>query len=305
MAIARSGTAILLATYNGGRFLAAFLESLCNQTYKDFYLIVFDDCSSDNTINILKSYEQKLKIELHENATNLGPAHNFLHLTFCVDADVIFFADQDDIWHPKKIHEMRKILLQNKFVPMIVQSNLEVFGANHHGTVDFDNVMYGNFKNTFTRQIYTNRYTGCALAFNREFLLKVTGAGMPDPKKVIMHDWWLGLIAESCGAKTQFLASKYTKYRQHAANDTGFKKPNFFRSISNLINGKNKLHKMVKLSEEQLIELGKCLPDNIIVQREIVKLKKSYSNILQRKLYLILNYKKPKSISQFSGIFRL
>jgi rhamnosyltransferase len=101
---------ILLATYNGQKYLPELLDSIIGQTYKGWSLLVHDDGSTDNTLNILHLYaEQDKRIRLLEDEIHgLGAAQNFLHLLRIADADLIMFCDQDDIWLPDKIEVMIK-----------------------------------------------------------------------------------------------------------------------------------------------------------------------------------------------------
>ncbi len=97
--------AILLATYNGSDYIREFLESLLAQTYADFKLIVRDDGSTDDTLEIIRSYSSGIKLDFIETNVRLGPAKSFFELLTQAtdDFDFYFFADQDDYWHKSKI----------------------------------------------------------------------------------------------------------------------------------------------------------------------------------------------------------
>jgi glycosyltransferase involved in cell wall biosynthesis len=99
---------ILLATYNGARFLREQLDSLFNQTFQDFTVLIRDDGSTDNTVQIIEEYNQKFpnKITLLEDSfKNVGATQNFGILLENATADYIFFCDQDDIWVKHKIEK--------------------------------------------------------------------------------------------------------------------------------------------------------------------------------------------------------
>jgi rhamnosyltransferase len=96
---------ILMATYNGEKYIHEQIESIINQTYKNWRLLISDDGSVDGTVEIIKKYIKKDKrIELIEdNLGNLGVVKKFRELLKRAEADYIMFSDQDDIWLNNKI----------------------------------------------------------------------------------------------------------------------------------------------------------------------------------------------------------
>jgi rhamnosyltransferase len=109
---------ILLSTYNGSLYLSQFLDSLVLQTDKEFKLIIRDDGSNDNTMDIIRNYCKVLDIKLYKG-NNIGPFNSF---TFLVDkfvqsdAEFALFADQDDVWSENKIQEFRKAFVNSSIV---------------------------------------------------------------------------------------------------------------------------------------------------------------------------------------------
>ena len=90
---------IAMATYNGAEFVAEQIESILMQTYTDFELIISDDCSKDNTVEILNQFASKDKrIKVIVNEKNLGFKKNFEKIISLCKGDYIAFCDQDDIW---------------------------------------------------------------------------------------------------------------------------------------------------------------------------------------------------------------
>ena len=102
-AIREVSVQILLSTYNGSQYLSDFLSSLCNQTYKNFSVLIRDDCSTDDTTKIIKSFAKKLNIKLLEGQENIGWQRSYFQLVNLCNGDLIFFADQDDVWCLRKI----------------------------------------------------------------------------------------------------------------------------------------------------------------------------------------------------------
>ena len=89
----------LMATYNGEKYIRQQLDSILSQTYNEFNLIISDDASSDNTVGILKEYENKdSRIKVFKQEKNLGVVENFEFLLKQVTTDFFMLADQDDIW---------------------------------------------------------------------------------------------------------------------------------------------------------------------------------------------------------------
>lgn len=100
---------VVITTYNGEKYIIDELESICNQTVKPDYVLISDDCSKDNTVALVKQFIENNKLaNWHVNASqkNIGWKQNFISALENVEGDYIFIADQDDIWHPKKIEYM-------------------------------------------------------------------------------------------------------------------------------------------------------------------------------------------------------
>ena len=217
--------AILLSTYNGGRYLKEQLDSIFSQSYKNFEIIARDDGSSDETINILKSYN----IKILDTDKNLGAKLSFSALlNYSVkntDADYFMFCDQDDIWKNDKIEKtigiMKELEKTNSNLPLLVHTDLEVVDENL-------NLLAKSFwkyekrdpsLNSINRLIMQSTVTGCTMMINR----KLAELSLPISENSIMHDWWISIVASSFG-KIVYLEESTISYRQHSSNDTGSKK---------------------------------------------------------------------------------
>lgn len=229
---------ILLATYNGEKYLKKQLESLHNQTYKNFEIIARDDGSSDNTVEILKAYN----INILDTKENLGAKGSFsLLLDYAVknrDAQYFMFCDQDDVWNDDKIEKtlakMKKMEKEFGNIPILVHTDLEVVDKNLKTIADsmweYEHILPQC--NSFNRLLIQNTITGCTMMINRKLALK----SLDIPNEAIMHDWWIGLIASSFG-KIGYLNHITIKYRQHGKNTIGAKghKINILRHILGLL----------------------------------------------------------------------
>jgi glycosyltransferase involved in cell wall biosynthesis len=210
-------TSIILATYNGEKFIGEFLKSLADQTYKDFEIIVGDDRSSDGTIGIIRSFEKRLDIRLSVNQMNLGPSLNFSEAAKRASGQFIFFADQDDVWHSDKLEIMTETLRRFSDAPVLVFSDLEIVDA------DLSTIQRSYFAAEKSRDcgqiqdfIVSGHIPGCAMAVNRQLL----DLALPVPANFRMHDWWLSMVAATQGS-IKHLPLTLVKYRQHEANTYG------------------------------------------------------------------------------------
>jgi glycosyltransferase involved in cell wall biosynthesis len=214
---------ILLATFNGSKYIKKQLDSLYKQTYQDFNTIARDDNSTDNSLEVLKFYD----IEMMSQGKNLGPKGSFsalLNYALKSDSQYFMFCDQDDIWQADKVEKTLKKMeeLENRFgdIPLLVHTDLEVVDEELN-TID---ASFWHFEqinpnmNDFNRLLMQNTITGCTVMINR----KLAELAMPVPDGAIMHDWWLGLVASKFG-KIDFVDEALIKYRQHTQNSIGAK----------------------------------------------------------------------------------
>lgn len=205
---------ILLATFQGEKYLKEQLDSLLHQTYPHFQILIRDDGSTDATLDIIKTYKDP-RIKLLATG-HLGIKGNFSELMRHSQADYLFFCDQDDVWLSHKIATMLPYL---KGGPTLVHSDL--------GVVDekLNSIAPSFWKwawlqpmktTTLNRLLMQNVVTGCSMAINRS-LLEKSG---PIPQDAVMHDWWLALVA-ACFGRIQPLKEPLMLYRQHDSNVLG------------------------------------------------------------------------------------
>jgi glycosyltransferase involved in cell wall biosynthesis len=224
---------VLLATYNGATYLPAQLASLEAQTHRQWRLLARDDGSTDGTVDILRSWGKRNPGRLdfvEDGERRLGPALNFGRLLQASTADYVAFCDQDDVWRPSRL--ARTVLLARQLeaqhgtdTPILVHSDLVVVDENlrvvaesfwKHQFLDVRN------ENRLERLLVQNVVTGCSTLVNRALWRRAT----PIPPGVVMHDWWLTLVAAAFGVVSH-VDEALIDYRQHGANDTGAKAWNF------------------------------------------------------------------------------
>ncbi|MDD5862196.1 MAG: glycosyltransferase [Prevotella sp.] len=209
---------IMMATYNGAPYLAQQLRSLQNQTYKDWQLIIHDDGSTDNTLDIVRAFQAlDPRITLIEDHTQLHNAGmNFLHTLKYSKHDFCMFCDQDDIWLETKIEKMVKaILRKDNSIPQVLCSNSYMYNTENeriegHGTIAFPR----NLKEV----LFSNGgVQGCAFIFNR----KMTDILCDPPEIIAMHDHVLTLAA-FCLGEFSVLNERLMLYRRHVNTETGY-----------------------------------------------------------------------------------
>ncbi len=214
---------ILLATYNGEKYLREQLDSILNQTYENIQLIISDDCSKDDTRNILKQYEEKdRRVKVYYQDENIGCIKNFEFLLKQVKNKIYMLSDQDDIWMPEKIEKTYQKLEDEKadlvFGDLeVVDSELKMLYPSFNDFMKLSRKIkkYGN-----TQQLnyLYNCVTGCTIMARKDWIDKILP--LPVNSKYVLHDHWIGLMISLKG-KLAYLPEKYIKYRQHEDNEVG------------------------------------------------------------------------------------
>jgi len=247
---------ILMATYNGAKYLADQLDSLLAQTHQNFRLLVSDDGSTDGTLALLETYRSRLGdrlVVVPHPGMGQGVVKNFENLMRAslqgCHAHWIAFSDQDDVWLPEKVERCLHVLMQLEQAtgvhqPCLVHSDLTV--------VDEElNVIAPSFSQhqrmdpaacSPTALLSINQVTGCTMMINRALL----EMSLPLPDQTVMHDWWCALLSSS-GRRT-FLDEQLILYRQHGFNQLGAKDRRLKMRLLRLVtNGRGVLRRVLNL----------------------------------------------------------
>lgn len=116
-------TAVAVALYNGARFIEGQLDTIRNQTLSPDKVVLCDDGSKDNTVQIVSEYIKKYNLEnswfVYQNEVNLGYIKNFYKAISLCDTDLVFLSDQDDIWKEDKIEKMTKIMQERSEISLL------------------------------------------------------------------------------------------------------------------------------------------------------------------------------------------
>lgn len=193
---------VCLATFNGELFIRQQLESILRSPMVS-EVLVSDDGSTDGTLDRVRAIGDP-RVRVMQGPRE-GPARNFESVLQQAAGDLIFLSDQDDVWLPRKVETMAAALRTTD----LAVCNCKV--------VDADLVeMYPSFFALrrsgpgVAANLFRNSYLGCCMAFRREVLDRA----LPFPPALPMHDWWLGLVAESFGSVV-FIDEPLVLYRRH------------------------------------------------------------------------------------------
>lgn len=214
---------VLLATYNGEKYIKEQIDSILNQTYENIRLIISDDCSKDKTQEILKEYEKKdNRIELYIQEKNLGVVKNIEFLLKQVKNKYYMLSDQDDIWLPEKIKKSLETLLENNadlvFGDLeVVNQDLKTMYPSFGDFMLLNKKIHKYINSNMLNYIY-NCVTGCTILAKKETIQKILP--LPKKSKYLIHDHWIGLMTSIYG-KVVYMPEKYIKYRQHGNNQVG------------------------------------------------------------------------------------
>jgi len=215
--------AILMATYNGERYIGEQIDSLLNQSYQDWTLFIHDDGSTDKTNEIIRKYEKNYpnQIVIVEAPPTGGAKFNFMFLLSIVEAPYIMFCDQDDVWLENKIKKtFDRMSSLDKNVPALVYTELKVVKEDLK-ELSPSLSQYNHFRhsrNSINFLLVENIVTGCTVMINdklADLCLKSS-----DNSKIVMHDWWLALVAAKFGV-ISFVDESLILYRQHLYNTIG------------------------------------------------------------------------------------
>lgn len=279
-------TAVLLAVYNGERFLPELLTSLRKQDLSGFDIIVSDDGSTDATGRIIADGIIRSSLPIHRlirpSNEERGPKGNFLFLIESTEADTYFLCDQDDVWFSSKMKKEKELLdgLRREFgddIPLLVFSDCEVTdsGLNVKSASFLRQNGLSGERTAFSEVLIDNVAPGCTMCFNRalreKYLSgKVKSYDSGSLELIEMHDHYLLMIASVFG-HVGFLNEPTLFYRQHEDNEVGAKGESkaakIGRNLSGILSGSFKkdkrefIEKKKRLAQAMLSFEG--LPDGI------------------------------------------
>ncbi|WP_166799480.1 glycosyltransferase family 2 protein [Paraburkholderia dipogonis] len=233
---------IVMSTYNGEKFIRGQLDSLIAQECEDWCLLIRDDGSSDGTIDVIANYEaseERIRL-VKDECGNLGPARSFIHLLGQVRTSFFMCCDQDDVWLPHKVGEAVARLTGKGELPalfftdlVVVDGNLGVIAGSFMAHQNFDPRRASSLKGLLLQNVVV----GCTMAGNRALLKLVREQSLASHREMLMHDWWLALLAAALGT-IEYSSTPSILYRQHGGNSLGAPGSNLRRYVTMLLNSR-------------------------------------------------------------------
>lgn len=203
---------VCIACFNGAKYIneqiLSIRDAFAFAQIDDYEILISDDGSSDKTVSCVVSLAMS-NITLIEGPRG-GLIRNFENALKRAQGDFIFLSDQDDVW---KVSKVKRCVEELERADLVV-SDVTVVGSDL--TIISDSFFEHNGSRPgVVRNIIHNSFLGCAMAFNRQIL----NVCLPFPKRVPMHDWWIGLVANSL-YKVKFISEPLLFYRRHGENAT-------------------------------------------------------------------------------------
>jgi glycosyltransferase involved in cell wall biosynthesis len=217
---------ILMAVYNGEKYLAEQIESVLAQDCEGIVLKIRDDCSTDRSADIIRHYAKRYpqKIRFTQSRKNSGSAAaNFFELLRSSTADYVMFCDQDDVWFKDKVSLSLKYMReeekkQGANTPVLLHTDLTVVNESMEVKAKsmFASQRLDSRRNSVKELAVQNVVTGCTMMLNKALVDKLTYT----PSSVPVHDWWIALFTACCGSIV-FVDKPTLYYRQHSGNMCG------------------------------------------------------------------------------------
>lgn len=254
---------VLMSTYNGQKYIKEQIDSILAQEEVEVTLLIRDDGSQDNTMDILNEYEKKYENVKVYTGNNLGACNSFFDLMKNGDKNALYyaFADQDDVWKKNKLKTAILKLQEYESLPALycgsyelVNSELEKIGNNSNKK------RCSSFGNSLIECIYS----GCTGVFNKK-LLELTLKQLP--KHAYMHDWWVYMVASAMG---QVICDEKPcmLYRQHENNVLGGNSGKIKHIIRRIKNFKN----LCNYVPQQIQEFDSIYHDSLTEeQRQLIQ----------------------------------
>ena len=188
---------IAMATYNGAKFIREQIDSILVQTIQDFELVICDDCSTDETSDILQTYaKEDLRIRTYRNEKNMGFKRNFELALKLTHGDYIALCDQDDVWTPDHLSSLYEQAKTGTKLLVCGGSELvDTKGGDLERTLfwaeSYDRITNDEIENAYTLLFFRNPFQGASMMIRREFL----DYALPIPNGVGYHDAWFSALA--------------------------------------------------------------------------------------------------------------
>lgn len=263
---------VLLALYNGSKYIVPQLDSLLNQTKKIDQVLIGDDGSTDGSIEVVQKYIEEHHLgnswSLQRNKINRGHAGNFINLCYAANGEYVFFCDQDDIWMPDKVESMLNIMEKNTDIQFLYADVINTPHPEkkyeHEVAAVYDKSIR---KIEFTAENYFFKGLGCATCVKGAFLKRM----LPYWTEGWEHDmfFWVCAIMTDSGYKYNYPVIWRRIHENNAS-----------------IGDKKTLAKRIKQVDQSLKrpkQIKKLLADEHVVNEEKMKFVSNYEKVLKRR----------------------
>lgn len=242
---------IAMCTYNGGAYLREQLESIKAQTRIPDELVICDDCSKDDTVEIAEKFAAlcAFPVRIFVNERNLGSTKNFERAIELCEGDVIALSDQDDIWHPQKLERIEAIFLSKPHTGLVftdgevIKEGREPAGYSLWQCFGFTGARQRRMREgkPYDVLLMNNVVTGATMAFKSCFNKLI----LPIPvRSGLIHDGWISLLIAST-AEVRFISEPLIKYRLHSNQQVGATRCGLVEMVNRASKIKAKSHLMV------------------------------------------------------------
>ena len=289
---------IVMCTYNGEKYIKQQLNSLVNQTYKIFEVIVQDDCSKDNTIKIVKEFENNLPLKIYINKENIGFNKNFEEAILKSNGDFIALCDQDDVWENNKLQILIEEIGDSTLIysnSLLVDSQLNSLNKTLKDRLKIDFISSFSAVNF----LFNNCVSAHSMLFKKELLEYVR-----IPENFYFDEYIAAVAASLNGVK--YIDKNLVLYRQHDSN--ALKKDDSDVKFLEKTIKRSKLNKKLFNNNKQLLKIKEILKLEIICEKDkqiLKKLKEFYEDYENRffsiKMFVFLFKNKQHIFTMIKG----
>ncbi len=222
----RPRVSVAMTTYNGARYVREQVESILACLAPEDELVISDDGSTDDTLSVLREIsESDARVKVIKGPGQ-GVVRNFECALDACRGEYLFLSDQDDRWHPDKVTEVLRCFEETG--AQLVLHNAAIYNQTKGEVVGTMKERLG-YTDGYFKNVLKHRFTGCCMAMTSE--LKGRVLPFPSQKEIMMHDWWIALVAIRTG-KVSYIEKPLIDYRIHENNVVGLKKDSFLKRIS-------------------------------------------------------------------------
>lgn len=268
---------VLMATYNGEKFIEQQLDSIRSQTLPADRVVILDDCSTDKTFDIVDTFIQKYNLvtwEIYQNESNQGHYRTFINLTKMVDKGYTFFSDQDDIWDDCKIELMMKEFYNSQISMVFCKSRY----INETGEVIKELDTTSKSRIYPVKKILQSWPSGYQTVFRSEVLKTIIEKKYFEYPCFQFHDVLFGMLSCLFGEVVE-LDTTLDSHRLHLSNVTlSSKSSSFHNSLEERLNYYTKMYKRYEVVTNLSVEFWKY---------EVKKVSESYGELYKARAEFI------------------